>query len=291
MDPCVQHGEHDIMFTTLKVKCQARSSLRLTPGAAALTSCCVSPTGLLLPDPAREDHVEAAYTYPLLPQSPASQVTFAADQSPRWAAPEKGTAATHHPESPRGQTSWRKHARLCHKKWHLLPVPPPVTTQTPSISVVSLSDKKSCLPHFWRSINVFYTVLPTFLPPKPACPIWGCHCSLTLQTEVFSKNKDDSISTTLTWFNPVTTVRSSSTCVTDSCCCVFPEVETSCGEPTDHVCGMKLGKDGHMVLLLECICRGRCCYCCSCCELWTTAFVETLLPVFEFDERSISIRP
>lgn len=71
MDPCVQHGEHGIMFTTLKVKRWARSSCRLTPGAAALTSCCVSPTGLLLPDPAREDHVEAAP--PLLPFSPSHQ--------------------------------------------------------------------------------------------------------------------------------------------------------------------------------------------------------------------------
>lgn len=69
MDPCVQHGEHGIMFTTLKVNCRARS--RLTPGAPALTSCCVSPTGLLLPDPAREDHVEAAP--PLPPFFPSHQ--------------------------------------------------------------------------------------------------------------------------------------------------------------------------------------------------------------------------
>lgn len=57
MDPCVEHGEHGIMFTTLKVRCYARSSWLLNSGAAVVTFSCVSPAGLLLPDPAWEDRV------------------------------------------------------------------------------------------------------------------------------------------------------------------------------------------------------------------------------------------
>lgn len=80
MDPCVQHGEHGIMFTTLKVtrgiicrnllfpvRCsEGNVGAQRNMGKLNLSSfefqvfMCLSPTGMLLPDPTREDHVGLA---------------------------------------------------------------------------------------------------------------------------------------------------------------------------------------------------------------------------------------
>lgn len=71
MDPCVQHGEHGIMFTTLKVTrgiiCRTVSfPVRRSEENENLSSSefqlfvCLSPAGVLLPDPTREDHVGPA---------------------------------------------------------------------------------------------------------------------------------------------------------------------------------------------------------------------------------------
>lgn len=62
MDPCVQHGEHGIMFTTLKVlrHCFCCHDDGTVPPLACMNAgfCCVS--GLLLPDSTREDHIKSS---------------------------------------------------------------------------------------------------------------------------------------------------------------------------------------------------------------------------------------